>query len=73
MKKILPHKLIIEFEKGLFKEAIIMYRINIDGNIENKFKTISVKNSGHSVPQLNTILKKMITHTNKAEGIEDGE
>ena len=73
-KEIVPHKLVVEYDKqGDVKSGIILYRIKIDGATNNKYNSISIMGAGHSVPQFAAILKKFLKHAEKAEKIESNE
>jgi hypothetical protein len=67
---ILPHKLLIEFNKdGTFSDGILMYRIKEDsGQTIQKYQTISIK-SEINIPIINGIIQKVIKFTKKQEGI----
>ena len=66
-KKLIPNKLIIEFENGAFVNGVILYKIN-DSGVISKVKTIGIKNADFSKPLLNGLLQKFIKHAHDAEG-----
>jgi hypothetical protein len=68
-KKLMPEKVIIEFEDGAFVNGVILYKVNDNGLI-GKIKTIGIKNADFSKPLLNGLLQKFIKHAHDAEGIE---
>jgi len=72
MKNLIPHKIVIDLEKGNFKDGIFLYRIKEKGILEKGYKSIAVKNIGFSKPHMNGILKKMKDHIKKIEKL-DGE
>ena len=67
-KKLLPAKLIIEFENGAFVNGVILYKVN-DSGVIGKVKTIGIKNADFSKPLLNGLLQKFIKHAHDAEGV----
>jgi hypothetical protein len=67
-KKLIPEKVIIEFEEGVFSSGIILYKVNDNGAI-TRVKTIGIKNADFSKPLLNGLLQKFIQHAQDAEGI----
>jgi len=67
-KKLIPAKLIIEFENGSFVNGVILYKVN-DSGVIGKVKTIGIKNADFSKPLLNGLLQKFIKHAHDAEGI----
>ncbi|MBI5124027.1 MAG: hypothetical protein HZA72_01250 [Candidatus Omnitrophica bacterium] len=71
MKELIPHKIVIEFEEGAFKNWILLYRVKQDGVLTKGYKSIGIKDAGFSAPHLNGILEKIKIHTKKAEGIEE--
>lgn len=43
MKRILPHKLVVSFKPdGTVGSAILQYKMDVDGAVQNKFFTIGV-------------------------------
>ena len=69
MKELIPHKIIIEFEDGAFKDGIILYRVKTDGVLHKGYKSIAIKNIGFSKPNMNAILEKIKTHVKSVEQI----
>jgi len=67
-KKLIPAKLIIEFESGAFVNGVILYKVN-DSGVIGKVKTIGIKNADFSKPLLNGLLQKFIKHAHDAEGV----
>ena len=67
-KTLMPSKVIIEFENGIFVSGVILYKVNDSGEI-SRVKTIGIKNADFSKPLLNGLLQKFIKHTQDAEGI----
>ena len=67
-KKLIPAKLIIEFENGVFVNGVILYKVN-DSGVIGKVKTIGIKNADFSKPLLNGLLQKFIKHAHDAEGV----
>ena len=68
-KELIPHKLVIDFEEGSFRDGVILYRVKEKGVLKKGYKSIAIKNAGFSMPQLNTFLGKVKDHAKKAEGI----
>ena len=57
MKKLIPHKLIINYESdGTFRDGIYLYKITIGGKWDGRYKSISIKNFSFSKPQFNQML-----------------
>jgi hypothetical protein len=67
-KKLIPSKVIIEFENGVFVSGVILYKVNDNGAI-SRVKTIGIKNADFSKPLLNGLLQKFIKHAEDAEGV----
>lgn len=67
-KNLIPTKLIIEFENGVFVSGVILYKVN-DSGVISKVKTIGIKNADFSKPLLNGLLQKFIKHAQDAEGV----
>ena len=67
-KKLMPEKVIIEFEEGAFSSGVIIYKVNDNGAV-SRIKTIGIKNADFSRPLLNGVLQKFIQHAQNAEGI----
>jgi len=67
-KKLIPAKLIIEFENCAFVNGVILYKVN-DSGVIGKVKTIGIKNADFSKPLLNGLLQKFIKHAHDAEGV----
>ena len=49
-KELVAHKIIIEFEKGVFKDGVFLYRVKEDGILSKGYKSIAIKNMGFSIP-----------------------
>lgn len=69
-KKLIPSKVIIEFDNGVFVTGVILYKVNDGGEI-TRVKTIGIKNADFSKPLLNGLLQKFIKHAENAEGIQE--
>lgn len=69
-KKLIPEKVIIEFDNGAFSSGVIIYKVNNNGAI-SRVKTIGIKNADFSKPMLNGLLQKFIQHAQNAEGIQE--
>jgi len=69
-KKLIPNKVIIEFDNGVFASGVILYKVNDGGEI-TRVKTIGIKNADFSKPLLNGLLQKFIKHAQDAEGIQE--
>lgn len=69
-KKLIPSKVIIEFDSGVFVNGVILYKVNDSGEI-SRVKTIGIKNADFSKPLLNGLLQKFIKHAQDAEGIQE--
>ena len=71
-KHIVPHKLMIGFDKnGVFQDGILVYQTLSDaGELSTKFNTIKV-NSEVNIPQINGIIQKAISFAKKTENIND--
>jgi len=69
-KKLIPSKVIIEFDNGAFVSGVILYKVNDSGEI-SRVKTIGIKNADFSKPLLNGLLQKFIKHAQDAEGIQE--
>ncbi len=69
-KKLIPSKVIIEFDNGVFVSGVILYKVNDSGEI-SRIKTIGIKNADFSKPLLNGLLQKFIKHAESAEGIQE--
>jgi len=70
-KKLIPCKVVIEFENGEFLNGVILYKVNDGGEI-SRVKNISIKDADFSKPALNILLKKFIKHASQSEGAQDG-
>ena len=73
MKKLMPHKIVIEFEDGGFKSGVLLYRVQEDGILTKGYKSIGIKNANFSKPILNGVLENIKTHAKKAEGLESAQ
>ncbi len=69
-KKLIPSKVIIEFDNGAFVSGVILYKVNDSGEI-SRVKTIGIKNADFSKPLLNGLLQKFIKHAESAEGTQE--
>lgn len=71
MKKIVPMKIIIEFNAdGSFKDGVYQYQIEVDGARDpRKFFTIGIK-QGASVQDLKKVFDFAHDKANKAEGVK---
>jgi len=69
MKELIPQKVVIEFDGGVFSNGVIFYKINEDGVI-GKFKSVGVKNADFNKPALNDVLAQFIRHAKETEGIQ---
>jgi len=71
-KEIVSNKLIVNLEdNGTLKDAILHYRLRIDGSMDvKKFYTLSVK-GGISVEDLQKIVNDSIAQAKHSEGIEE--
>lgn len=69
-KKLIPNKVIIEFDNGVFVSGVILYKVNDGGEI-TRVKTIGIKNADFSKPVLNGLLQKFIKHAESAEGVQE--
>jgi len=67
-KTLMPSKVIIELENGIFVSGVILYKVNDNGAI-SRVKTIGIKNADFSKALLNGVLQKFIKHAQDAEGI----
>jgi len=69
-KRLLPEKMIIEFEDGKFVNGVILYKVSDNGAV-SKTKSIGIKNADFSRPVLNGLLQKFIQHAKTSEAIPD--
>ena len=69
-KEIVSNKLIVNLEdNGMLKDAILHYRLRIDGSMDvRKFYTLSVK-GGISIEDLQKIINDGIAQAKVSEGI----
>ena len=70
-KELVPHKIIIEFEKNVFRNGIFLYRVKENGVMIKGYKSIGIKNMGFSIPQMNDILSKVKAKTKDIEKIKE--
>jgi len=57
--KIIPHKLVIEFDENKeFAEGIFIYKKEISGHTEEKFYTMSIK-EGVNLVTINNLLRQV--------------
>ena len=71
MKRILPHKLVVAFDKdGAITSSLLQYKIDVDGKVENKFYTMSVK-AGIDLGSLNSISTDAKIHVESGEKIDE--
>jgi len=69
MKKIIPHKLIIEFDENeKFKNGLLLYRLKTNGETQKGFRSIAIKNIDFDKSQIEDILQKVNIHVKKIEG-----
>jgi len=71
-KEIISNKIIINLDdNGTFKDAILHYRLRIDGSLDpKKFYTIKV-NAGINIEDIQKIINDSIAQAKKGEGIEE--
>lgn len=67
-RKLLPTKIVIEFDKGNFINGFILYKVDDEGVI-TRTRTVGLRNASFSRPVLNGIIQKFIEHAQTAEGI----
>jgi len=72
-RKLLPKKLIIEFDdRGEFRTALLAYRIREGESVDMRnMKTITIDNANFSKPQFNDFLVKVKEHVVKAENCDE--
>jgi hypothetical protein len=69
MKTIIPLKIIIDLNlDGSYKNGLLQYKINNDGEIDSKFHTMTIDH-GIDKEDIDTILSDAKTHVEKGEGI----
>ena len=71
-KKLIPCKVVIEFDNGEFLNGVILYKVNDGGEI-SRIKSIGIKDAGFNKSTLNGVLQKFIKHANQSEGVSDGQ
>ncbi len=71
-KKLIPCKVVIEFENGEFLNGVILYKVN-DGGVISRVKSIGIKDAIFNKSILNGLLQKFTKHANQSEGVEDGQ
>jgi len=71
-KKLIPCKVVIEFENGEFLNGVILYKVN-DGGVISRVKSIGIKDATFNKSVLNGLLQKFTKHANQSEGVEDGQ
>ena len=72
VKKLIPCKVVIEFENGEFLNGVILYKVN-DGGVISRVKSIGIKDATFNKSVLNGLLQKFTKHANQSEGVEDGQ
>ncbi len=73
IREIKPIKLVTNFDKdGKTQNSILLYQLKINGKVDNRFHTISVK-KGVDIKSLNKILKASVTSAEKSEKISKME
>ena len=71
MKKIIPHKLVVSFNPdGGISSSILQYQIDIDGKVEGKFYTMSVK-AGIDLDSVDSIALEAKTHVETGEKVKE--
>ena len=71
MKKIVPHKLVVSYDKnGNMTSAILQYKIDVDGAVKNEFFTMSVA-AGISAGILDGVFGMAKAHVEKGEKINE--
>ena len=71
-KELIPNKVILNFDsKGVYRDGVLQYRVKENGVLKNIYHTISIENSGFSIPQFKDMVKKFESHAKKAEKISD--
>jgi hypothetical protein len=69
MKEMIPQKLIATLnEDGTLKNAVLQYKLKIDGVLQSKFYTIAVSD-GIKAVNINTVFTDAISHAKKGEKI----
>ena len=71
-KKLIPCKVVIEFENGEFLNGVILYKVN-DGGVISRVKSVGIKDATFNKSVLNGLLQKFTKHANQSEGVEDGQ
>ena len=71
-KKLIPYKVVIEFEKGEFLNGVILHRVN-DGGVIGRIKSVGITDASFNKSTLNGLLQKFAKHANQSEGVEDGQ
>ncbi len=71
-KKLIPNKVVIEFEKGEFLNGVILYKVN-DGGVIGRMKSVGITDANFNKQILNGLLQKFTKHANQSEGVEDGQ
>jgi len=69
-KKLMPSKVVIEFDDGNFVNGVILYKVN-DNSVISRTRTVGLKNAVFNKATLNGIIQKFIAHANKSEGISE--
>jgi len=71
-KKLIPCKVVVEFENGEFFNGVILYKVN-DSGVISRIKSIGIKDATFNKSTLNGLLQKFVKHANQSEGVEDGQ
>ncbi|HNX82560.1 MAG TPA: hypothetical protein PKL77_10505 [Candidatus Omnitrophota bacterium] len=69
-KKLIPCKVVLEFDNGDFLNGVILYKVN-DSGVISRVKSIGIKDADFNKQTLNGVLKKFIKHASQAEGAQD--
>ncbi|MBM3210611.1 hypothetical protein FJZ33_00205 [Candidatus Poribacteria bacterium] len=70
-KELVSNKIILELVNDEFDRGLILYKIKIDGVLDNKQKSLSINNMGFSLINLAEIISIIIEKTKEQEGIGD--
>lgn len=70
-KDLVPLKMIISFDgNGQFENGLLLYKLRVNGVIEDRQKSISIKNMAFSKLHLANIIDIVIEKTEKQEGTD---
>ena len=67
MKTIIASKIIIELKDGEFENGLILYKVKDGNRIEQKQKSLSIKNMDFPKLHLSDIIDKIINQANEIE------